>query len=389
MIIISDQVWDAYIKSLKKIDEKAGQEMFRYLAETEWFKNGRTKQAAIEYAYALATKYGEAATSLACEMYDAVMEASAGTLWQPATPAPTASYSDVAKAINGTAKYGNDKLTSNAVSRLVKRAEADTMLQNAVRDGAEVAWIPNGDTCAFCLALASRGWQKASKKTLMNGHAEHIHANCDCTYAVRPDSSWDVEGYNPDKYKRIYNGAEGNTPQEKINSIRRNLRKKDKGNVKKSAKTTFYNEYIKQATPGLGKIIKDPNYSNNREHKEDESTAKWIVEKLGGDIRLIAEKRNYGQECVDAFWNGAYIEFKKPTTENAIRKRIRKGTSQLAAMGNTELGRLLIDISNSTVDKGKMIETMLDEAPKRNKQKVLDIILKDGDELVNVYRIKK
>ena len=46
------------------------------------------------------------------------------------------------------------------------------MLKNALRDGAEFAWVPNGDTCAFCMTLASRGWQRASKRAIKNGHAE-------------------------------------------------------------------------------------------------------------------------------------------------------------------------------------------------------------------------
>ena len=55
--------------------------------------------------------------------------------------------------------------------------------------------------------LASIGWQKAGKKTLKGGHAEHIHANCDCTYAVRFDASTKVAGYEPEKYRDIINDA--------------------------------------------------------------------------------------------------------------------------------------------------------------------------------------
>ena len=93
-------------------------------------------------------------------------------------------------------------LLQSAVSRLVKPAGADTTLKNAIRDGAEFAWIPHGDTCAFCLMLASRGWQKAGKRTLKNGHAEHIHANCDCEYAVRFNASTTVLYYNKDAVKK-------------------------------------------------------------------------------------------------------------------------------------------------------------------------------------------
>ncbi|MCD8054201.1 MAG: hypothetical protein LUF00_09170 [Lachnospiraceae bacterium] len=94
-------------------------------------------------------------------------------------------------------------------------------LKNAERDGAQFAWVPQGDTCAFCLTLASRGWQYMSKKALRNGHAEHIHANCDCQYAIRFDSSSTVEGDDSDKYREMYDSAEGNTSQEKIKSMRR------------------------------------------------------------------------------------------------------------------------------------------------------------------------
>ena len=113
------------------------------------------------------------------------------------------------------------KKNNGAVGRLVKRAGADTTLKNAIRDGAEFAWVPSGDTCAFCITLASRGWRRASEKALKGGHAEHIHSNCDCTYAVRFDGKSGVKGYDPEKYLATYEGAEGDTPKEKINALRR------------------------------------------------------------------------------------------------------------------------------------------------------------------------
>ena len=93
-------------------------------------------------------------------------------------------------------------------------------MKNALRDGAEWAWIPHGDTCAFCIALASRGWQKASKNAIKNGHAEHIHANCDCTYAIRFNERTNVAGYQPDKYLSMYESEPG-SPKAKINAMRR------------------------------------------------------------------------------------------------------------------------------------------------------------------------
>ena len=168
----------------------------------------------VDYAYALATKYGEARAALACEMYDA-LAAAQGANVPPAVPAKTATYQETGKAVRGTFKNGNSTLSAT-VGRLAKQAGADTMLHNAARDGAEFAWIPLGDSCPFCIMLASRGWQKQRKKD----HAEHIHANCNCNYVVRFDGKTNVKGYDPDKYKAMYDNAEGDNWREKLKSMR-------------------------------------------------------------------------------------------------------------------------------------------------------------------------
>lgn len=55
--------------------------------------------------------------------------------------------------------------------------------------------------------LASNGWQRASKNLLKKGHAQHIHANCDCEFAVRFSRGFDVAGYDPEAYLRQYRDA--------------------------------------------------------------------------------------------------------------------------------------------------------------------------------------
>ena len=163
-------------------------------------------------------------------MYDAIASLQGATV-PPAVPAATATMDETAKAVVGTMKTGNVNIVADATGRLVKLVGVDTMLQNALRDGAEWAWIPRGDTCAFCLTLASRGWQKASKNAIKNGHAEHVHANCDCTYAVRFNDSLNVEGYDPQKYLDMYYGADGNSPEARINAMRREFYAKNKETI--------------------------------------------------------------------------------------------------------------------------------------------------------------
>lgn len=211
--------WIRYTNRLSQISQKAADEMIRYVQSIGGY--GGHVEESIQYAYAVAAKYGEAAATAACEMYDAAAAHSGRTL-PSAEPAETATYAETARAVQGAGKT-SEQLIFPTVERLVKQAAADTTLQNALRDGAEFAWVPRGDTCAFCMMLASRGWQKISKRTLRNGHAEHIHAHCNCEYAVRFDGESTVEGYDPEEYLAVYNDADGNTWQDKVNSMRRDI----------------------------------------------------------------------------------------------------------------------------------------------------------------------
>lgn len=218
---LTDKAWDTYISLLRRVNDKAASEMFSYLSHHEWWADNKARQAAVDFAFAIATKYGETAAAAAAQFYDEIANEWCDAVLPSAVPARTATYGEVAGAFNGSATTDNAKLMADAIGRLVKMAGVDTTLQNALRDGAEWAWIPRGDTCPYCLMLASRGWQNASDKAIRNGHAEHIHANCDCTYAVRFKPDQDVKGYEPDLYKRIYDNAEGRTRNQKVNSMAR------------------------------------------------------------------------------------------------------------------------------------------------------------------------
>lgn len=224
---ISGTAWEKYLDGLRKLDESA-YENARERLEGYDLNNlsPGARKAVIDWMYELVGIYGGGSSELACQMYDAIAEAS-GQILPPAEPAPLPDYAEVAKTVNGTLKTGSPDEVAKGVSRLVKRTGVDTTMQNAIRDGAEWAWVPHGDTCAFCIMLASRGWQNASKKALKNGHAEHIHSHCDCTYAVRFDGKTTVEGYDPDKYLKMYENAEGSTWEEKVNSIRREFYAED------------------------------------------------------------------------------------------------------------------------------------------------------------------
>ena len=247
--------WEKYINMLSAINNTAAKKFTAYL-NTHETDTRLGRQAAIDYAYAIATQYGESAAAASCEMYEAVAEAS-GVAVPPAVPADTAPYSDVAKAVNGLKKQNaSNEMLGDSIGRLVKRAGADTTLKNAIRDGAECAWIPHGDTCAFCIMLASNGWQRASRKTLKGDHAEHIHANCNCEFAIRFDGKSNVAGYDPDKYKEMWDNTDGRTWQEKLQNLRHDR----------------YQEYYKE---NKADILAHKREKYALENKKDKAPREW------------------------------------------------------------------------------------------------------------------
>lgn len=245
---ISAKTWNEYITRLSRLNQKAGQLMREYIGSHDT----ESTDDLIAYAYGLVTKYGEGSAELACQMYDALAEAANAGV-PAAEPAEPADYGEVARMVNAT-KNQNPANLPNGVSRLVKRAGADTTLKNAARDGAEWAWVPHGDTCPFCITLASNGWQKASSKVLKGGHAEHIHANCDCEFAIRFDHNTTVAGYDPEKYLKQYRDAGGD-----INKLRRvnYAANKERINAQKRAAYAERQKYlISAAERGKGPITK-------------------------------------------------------------------------------------------------------------------------------------
>ena len=268
---ITTRTWNNYIARLSRLNEAAGQKMREYIR----LHGTDDTEALISYAYAVITRYGEGSAELACQMYDALAEAE-GVLLPAAEPAATASYGEVARMVHATKDQNPENLPSG-VSRLVKRAGADTTLHNAVRDGAEWAWVPHGDTCPFCITLASNGWQRASKKLLKGRHAEHIHSNCDCEFAVRFDRRTSVAGYDPEKYLKQYRAAGSDVNamrridyaarKDAINAQKRAAYAVRKGSTEsgKSATIRLDNDRYTIAEPKISKFLLKPGAKHSAE----------------------------------------------------------------------------------------------------------------------------
>ena len=396
---ISERDWNNYIQRLAKLDKRAGDAMEQYISR---YGTGDT-EALVSYANALVTKYGEGSAELAAQMYDEMAQA-AGVSVSPAEPAEPPSMTEVAKAVYST--LSSPPSMKGAVSRMVKQAGADTTLKNALRDGAEFAWVPGGTGCAFCLTLASRGWQKASKKAIKGGHAQHIHANCKCNYAIRFDSRTNVAGYDPDKYLQMYENAEGDSPDEKINAMRRAQyqEKKDEINEQKreayrarkaleeeGTKTIALRavrgdvtaEYKKSARPGSGKITFDDGYEESK-HREEIEMAQWLHDNLGGDITVLAESKDTGVKMPDYVWQEKFWELKTVSSVNAADQAFRKAVKQIA----DNPGGVIVDFGNNDVDMDA-VQKELARRFNRCQLDTVDVMVLRNDTLERVRRYKK
>ena len=408
MATITQAQWKRYITRLRQLNEKAEEEFKKYVSDNLGYANIE-RQNLIDTAYAIANKYGESSAALSAEMYDAIAELSGANV--PAAVPAEISYHDVAKTVNGTIKNtGSEKELARNVSLLVKKAGTDTTLSNAYRDGpkgkgskrkhsgAQVAWVPTGDTCSFCLLLASKGWVNQTDWGSKN-HKDHIHANCDCTYAVRFDNKSSVEGYDPDKYKEIYENAEGETRNEKFKSLSRAYRERNKERINFQKREAYADdkinkalqsiksedvtaEYLKKATPKRGSIITQSDF---KDANGETAIANWLFDNFGGNIEKLAENRPDGELNPDYLWNDHYWDLKKPQkkNENTVDKRIQHGIRQIKE--NT--GGVIIDFSDSPFGFAEGIE-LVDRFGQKRAKETTDFIVKKNNDY-RVIRVKK
>lgn len=104
--------WIKYINTHTSANKAAERRMERYIA----IHGTEDMDMIADYAYALVSKYGEAASALSCEMYDQMARAQNVSVPE-ALPAETASYGEVARAVRGAGK-SSPSMIPDAVGRL-------------------------------------------------------------------------------------------------------------------------------------------------------------------------------------------------------------------------------------------------------------------------------
>lgn len=196
----------------------------------------------------LTSAYANAAAVAAADWFreraaDAGNAAAAADEWLPddgvgdLDGALGANYSRAMRTASPDQGWFADALADD-LARRVRRQQARATIGLADRNGLEWAWVPHGDTCVFCLALASNGWQRTTWARA-GRYADHVHTNCDCTIQVRFSETDGVEGYDPDALYGRYRdagerAAEAGRPRssrEAVNQMRRDAYASDRDRI--------------------------------------------------------------------------------------------------------------------------------------------------------------
>lgn len=221
---------DFLTKEINGISADAKAKVMRVLDRLDWNDVPACRDAVVSAVNAVLDAYSLAAGQASADFFDASREIAVGSRLGAAVATgrdPDATEGAIRAFVEKVLKGDIDSFNSAVISRVgyeLKRSAGQTMMENAARDPLKprFARVPSGgDTCKFCLMLASRGFVYHSKKTA--GEFGHYHDNCDC----RIVASWDkdgVEGYDPTSYLNEWRGRENFTiPEAKLTGYALNM----------------------------------------------------------------------------------------------------------------------------------------------------------------------
>lgn len=199
--ITAEQLSD-YEEKLSAIRSSAGIAFKTFALEQDLSKLGEeARKSAIYHAANKAVSHlSDAAGSVACDFFDAHVTGAA-----PSEIAPLPKfikrrlYEHIEKYAK-THEIGDDEfmrlLAEEVGGEAVQHANRTTV-HNAAKNGVRYARVPFGNSCAFCLMLASRGFVYHST-TSAGEDKGHYHSNCHCKIVAGKEGT-EIEGYNLEK----------------------------------------------------------------------------------------------------------------------------------------------------------------------------------------------
>lgn len=142
-------------------------------------------------------------------------------------------------------------------------------------------------------------------------------------------------------------------------------------------------EYIKNATPGVGSITFEEGYKPGK-HQSEIKTAQWLHETFGGDIVLLNESTVDGKKVPDYQWRGKLWDLKNTTTAKSADSAVRGGLKQIAE----NPGGIILDYEDNEI-LIENVEEIVEDRVLRGKNPTVDIMIVSRGEAVKILRYKK
>ena len=157
-------------------------------------------------------------------------------------------------------------------------------------------------------------------------------------------------------------------------------------------------EYLDNASPGVGEVIVEPDIHHpNEDRTDDIKNAYWLRDTFGGNITVLnvdhSEETNRDLQTPDYSWDNRLFERKTPTSQNALDKHIQSGVHQIndkkSRSSDLQEGGFLLCNITKHIDLDTIHATIANRLRLQNQFYQLDIILKEGNKLIQVLRWHK
>lgn len=182
----------------------------------EYIYDGITPEEVIDIAASIGQKYALLGAELGAQWYDlcselAGIDADAAEVAEVDAEAVDAkTRATFERSQQPTVQAVFNDLMQNLVNDSIRQTGEANLWRDYERGLAGGRWcrVPVGETCAWCLMLASQGAWYLSEQSALGQEAGHYHDGCNCVavYHADPDS---IRGYeNLGKYKAMYYDAD-------------------------------------------------------------------------------------------------------------------------------------------------------------------------------------
>ena len=214
MAAIPRRYIDNYTRSLEQLSAAAQQALADRIAQVDFSDMTEAANELVEIMETYCSVSAEAAAEIAAAFYNGMSVYQTG---MPYNAVPVSAHvaegtEQATRGIFQEAVDGNiPGMTTQLLMRLdyeAKRAAGQTVLDNVAMDDRKprYARVPSGgETCDFCMMLASRGFVYRSAASA--GELNHYHAHCRCRI-VPGFNDASVEGYDPQEWYRRYRDAQ-------------------------------------------------------------------------------------------------------------------------------------------------------------------------------------